>query len=161
MTGMAHRLVAAATAMMLTAGALAGRVSGKTSAAVIAGLAAGAILALLGMATFAWLDNAFFSVISQQQEKIDSFRESGMNSMHAYLNSKPEVDHPRRHRPPGRRGCPVRSPGRGPLGHRRRSLAPSAPLPPPLRPPGPIAATPAGMNRAPDGLYHVMTVRVA
>ena len=87
MTGLPHRLVAAATAMMLTAGALAGRVSGKTSAAVIAGLAAGAILALLGMATFAWLDNAFFSVISQQQEKIDSFWESGMNSMHAYLNS--------------------------------------------------------------------------
>ena len=50
-------------------------------------MAAGAVLAVLGMATFAWLDNAFFAVISQQQETIDNFRDSGMTSMHAYLNS--------------------------------------------------------------------------
>ena len=73
--------------ILLTAGALARRASARISTAVIAGMAAGAVLAVLGMATFAWLDNAFFSVISQQQEKIDSFRESGMASMHAYLNS--------------------------------------------------------------------------
>jgi hypothetical protein len=73
--------------ILLTAGALARRASPKRSTAVIAGLAAGAVVAVLGMATFAWLDNAFFAVISQQQEKIDSFRDSGMASMHAYLNS--------------------------------------------------------------------------
>jgi hypothetical protein len=73
--------------VLLTAGALARRASPRISTAVVAGMAAGLILAVLGMATFAWLDTAFFSVISQQQEKIDGFRESGMTSMHAYLTS--------------------------------------------------------------------------
>jgi hypothetical protein len=72
---------------LLTAGALARRASSRAGAPIVAGLAAGIVLAILGMATFAWLDNAFFSVISQQQEKIDSFRESGMSSMRGYLNS--------------------------------------------------------------------------
>jgi hypothetical protein len=73
--------------ILLTAGALARRASSRISTVVSAGMAAGAVLAVLGMATFAWLDNAFFSVISQQQETIDNFRDSGMTSMHAYLNS--------------------------------------------------------------------------
>lgn len=73
--------------IFITAGALARRASPRVSRAITAGVAAGAILGALEMATFAWLDNAFFSVISQQPEKIDSFRESGMTSMHAYLNA--------------------------------------------------------------------------
>jgi hypothetical protein len=73
---------------LLAVGALARRASPRISMAIIAGLAAGAVIGALQLATFAWLDNAFFSVISQQQEKIASFRESGMTSMHAYLNGQ-------------------------------------------------------------------------
>lgn len=80
--------------VLLTAGALARRASPRISTAVIAGMTAGVILAGLVMATFAWLDNAFFSVISQQPDKIDSFRESGMTSMHAYLTSALESTAP-------------------------------------------------------------------
>jgi hypothetical protein len=74
-------------ATLLVAGALARRASRGPGAPIAAGVAAGVVLALLGVATYAWFDNAFFSVISQQQDKIDSFRESGMASMRAYLNS--------------------------------------------------------------------------
>ena len=73
--------------ILLTAGALGRRSSPRISKAITAGIVAGIVLGVLEMATFTWLDNAFFSVISQQQEKIDSFRESGMTSMRAYLNA--------------------------------------------------------------------------
>lgn len=73
--------------VLLTAGALTRRSSPRISKAITAGIVAGVVLAVLQMATFAWLDHAFFSVVSQQQEKIDGFRESGMTSMRAYLNA--------------------------------------------------------------------------
>jgi len=62
--------------------------------AVVAGLTAGVVLAVLFMATSAWLDNAFFSVISQQQEQIDNFRASGMTPMRDYLNASLESTAP-------------------------------------------------------------------
>jgi hypothetical protein len=71
---------------MLTAGALARRMSARTGAHVIAGLVAGVVFAALGMATYAVFDHEFFSVISQQPDKIAGFQQSGMTSMHAYLN---------------------------------------------------------------------------
>lgn len=90
----AHDSAAGALAMggyqlliCLAAGALARWASPRIAAAITAGIAAGVVLGVLEMATFAWLDNVFFSAISQQQEKIDSFRGSGMTSMRAYLNA--------------------------------------------------------------------------
>jgi hypothetical protein len=80
--------------MMLTVGALARRASTRTGTAVVAGVAAGVALAAFEMGTLAWLDNAFFSVVSQQPEKIQSFRESGMTSMHAYLTATLEATAP-------------------------------------------------------------------
>jgi hypothetical protein len=76
--------------IFITAGVLARRASPRISTAITAGVVAGAILGALETATFAWIDNSFFSIISQQQEKIDSFRGSGMTSMHAYLNASIE-----------------------------------------------------------------------
>ena len=54
-------------------------------------MAAGLILAALGMGTFAVIDNAFLSVVSHQQAKIDGFRASGMTSMRAYINADLEA----------------------------------------------------------------------
>jgi hypothetical protein len=73
--------------ILLAAGALARRASPRISKAITAGVTAGAILGVLEMATWAWLDNVFFSVISQQPENVQGFRESGMTSMHAYLSA--------------------------------------------------------------------------
>lgn len=71
---------------LMAAGALARRASARPGAPVIAGIAAGLVLAVLGMATFAVIDNAFLSIVSHQQGKIDGFRDSGMTSMRAYIN---------------------------------------------------------------------------
>jgi hypothetical protein len=79
---------------LVMAGALARRASRGPGAPIAAGVAAGVVLAVLGLATFAWLDNAFFSVISQQPDKIDGFRDSGMTSMRAYLNRDLEATAP-------------------------------------------------------------------
>jgi hypothetical protein len=76
--------------VLLAAGALARRASASIGAPVIAGVVTGVVLAVGGMATFAVLDNAFFSVISHQQEQIGNFRASSMASMHAYFNSQLE-----------------------------------------------------------------------
>jgi hypothetical protein len=76
--------------VLLAAGALARRASASIGAPVIAGMVTGVVLAVGGIATFAVLDSAFFSVISHQQEQIDNFRASGMASMHAYFNSQLE-----------------------------------------------------------------------
>jgi len=81
-------------AVLLVAGALARRASARPAAPVIAGMAAGLVLAVLGMATFAVIDNAFLSVVSHQQGMIDGFRESGMTSMRAYINGHLEATAP-------------------------------------------------------------------
>jgi hypothetical protein len=79
---------------LLTAGALARRAAPRAGAAVIAGMAAGLVLAILGMATFAVIDNAFLSIVSHQQANIDGFRASGMTSMRAYINGDLEATAP-------------------------------------------------------------------
>ena len=79
---------------LMTAGALVRRGTARPGAPAIAGLAAGLVLAILGMATFAVIDNAFLSIVSHQQGKIDGFRESGMTSMRAYINGDLEATAP-------------------------------------------------------------------
>jgi hypothetical protein len=79
---------------LMAAGALARRASARPGAPVIAGMAAGLVIAVLGMATFAVLDNAFLSIVSHQQGKIDGFRGSGMTSMRAYINGGLEATAP-------------------------------------------------------------------
>jgi hypothetical protein len=81
-------------AALMVAGALARRASGRPIAPVIAGMAAGLVLAVLGIATFAVIDNAFLSIVSHQQGKIDGFRDSGMTSMRAYINGGLEAAAP-------------------------------------------------------------------
>jgi hypothetical protein len=61
------------------------RASGRSR--VTAGAAAGAIFGVLTIATFAMVDNLFLQIVSQQQAKIEGFRESGMTSMRAFVNS--------------------------------------------------------------------------
>lgn len=72
--------------VLLAAGARARQASARISAPIVAGLAAGLVLAILAVATVAIMDNAFFSVISQQPDTLEKFRASGMTSMRAYLN---------------------------------------------------------------------------
>jgi hypothetical protein len=79
---------------LMAAGVVARRVSGRRYAPVIAGVAAGLVLAVLGMATFAVIDNAFLSIVSHQQAKIVGLRASGMTSMRAYINSDLEAAAP-------------------------------------------------------------------
>lgn len=57
-------------------------------------MAAGLVITILGMATFAVIDNAFLSTVSHQQGKIDGFRGSGMTSMRAYINASLEATAP-------------------------------------------------------------------
>jgi hypothetical protein len=80
--------------VLLAAGTRARRASARIGAPIVAGLAAGLVLAILALATIAVLDNAFFLVISQQPDNIEKFRASGMTSMHAYLNSDLESTTP-------------------------------------------------------------------
>src|SRR5207247_4841854 len=79
---------------LMAVGALARRASARPGAPVIAGMAAGLVIAVLGMVTFAVLDNAFLSIVSHQQGKIDGFRGSGMTSMRAYINGGLEATAP-------------------------------------------------------------------
>jgi hypothetical protein len=81
-------------AALMAAGALARRVSARPGTPVIAGLAAGLVIAVLAMATFAAIDNAFLSVVMHQQGKLDGFRDSDMTSMRAYTNSNLEATAP-------------------------------------------------------------------
>jgi hypothetical protein len=79
---------------LMAAGALARRGPARPGAPVIAGIAAGLVLAVLGMVTFAAIDNAFLSIVSHQQGRIDGFRDSGMTSMRAYVNGNLEATAP-------------------------------------------------------------------
>jgi hypothetical protein len=53
----------------------------------VAGIAAGLVIAVLGLATFAVIDNAFLSVVIHQHDKLAGFRTSGMTSMRDYINA--------------------------------------------------------------------------
>jgi hypothetical protein len=81
-------------ATLMAAGALARRASAWPAGPVIAGMAAGLALAVLGMATFAVIDNAFLPIVSHQQGIIDGFRQSGMTSMRTYINGHLEATAP-------------------------------------------------------------------
>ncbi len=72
--------------MLMTAGAVARRVAGGIGPRIVAGLVAGLVIAVLGMATFAVIDNAFLPIVMQQTAKIDGFRASGLTSMRTYNN---------------------------------------------------------------------------
>ena len=61
------------------------RTSGGSRAAV--GAVAGSVFGVLFSATLVVVNNVFLQAVSQQQAKIDGFRESGMASMRAYVNS--------------------------------------------------------------------------
>jgi len=114
---------------LMTAGAVARRASPRPGAPVIAGLAAGLVLAVLGMATFAVIDNAFLAIVSHQQGKIDGFRDSGMTSMRAWINADLEATAP---------GVAIILTIAGAF------LAPSAPPWPTRPPPGPACTTSRG-----------------
>jgi hypothetical protein len=75
-------------AALMAAGALARSARPGLAAPVLAGMSAGLVFAVLGMATFTVIDNAFLSIVMHQQGKIDGFRGSGMTSMRAYVNGQ-------------------------------------------------------------------------
>jgi hypothetical protein len=52
----------------------------------VAGAAAGVVMATLINGTFAWVDNAFLDVVSQQPQKIADFHASGMTSWRAFID---------------------------------------------------------------------------
>ncbi|HEX3961674.1 MAG TPA: hypothetical protein VHZ03_34450 [Trebonia sp.] len=75
-------------AALMGAGALARYARPGLAAPVLAGMAAGLVIAVLAMATFTVIDNAFLPVVMHQQGKIDGFRASGMTSTRAYVNGQ-------------------------------------------------------------------------
>jgi hypothetical protein len=75
-------------AALMGAGALARYARPGLAAPVLAGMAAGLVLAVLTMATFTVIDNAFLPVVMHQQGKIDDFRASGLTSTRAYINGQ-------------------------------------------------------------------------
>jgi hypothetical protein len=79
---------------LMAAGAAARRAAGGVGHSIVAGITAGLIIAVLGMGTFAIIDNLFLSVVSHQTAKIDGFRASGMTSMRAYINADLESTAP-------------------------------------------------------------------
>jgi hypothetical protein len=78
-------------AALMGAGALVRSARPGLAAPVLAGMAAGLVFAVLGMATFTVIDNAFLPVVMHQQAKIDGFRASGMTSTRAYINGQLEA----------------------------------------------------------------------
>jgi hypothetical protein len=78
-------------AALMAAGALARYARPGPAAPVLAGVAAGLVFAVLGMATFTVIDNAFLPVVMHQQNNIDGFRASCMTSPRAYLNGQLEA----------------------------------------------------------------------
>jgi hypothetical protein len=56
----------------MLAGALARRACARPGVPAVAGIAA-ALVIVFGLATFAVIDNAFLSVVSHQQAKLDGF----------------------------------------------------------------------------------------
>lgn len=71
----------------MLAGVLARRATTRPGAPAVAGVVAGLVVAVFVMATFAVIDNAFLSVVSHQQGKIEGFYASGMTSMRDYINA--------------------------------------------------------------------------
>jgi hypothetical protein len=65
-------------------GAVASRACARPWSWPLAGAAAGIVMAALVSATFAWVDKAFFGVVSEEQ--IQGFRSSGMTSLRDFIN---------------------------------------------------------------------------
>jgi hypothetical protein len=78
-------------ASLMAVGALARYARPGLAAPVLAGMAAGLVIAVLAMATFTVIDNAFLPVVMHQQAKIDGFRASGLTSTRAYINGQLET----------------------------------------------------------------------
>jgi hypothetical protein len=83
LAGGAYLLVA-----LMGAGALARYAQRGLAAPVLAGMAAGLVFAVLGMATFTVIDNAFLPAVMHQQNNVDGFRASGLTSARAYVNGQ-------------------------------------------------------------------------
>lgn len=79
---------------LMAAGAAARRASSRPGAAILAGAAAGLVVAAVSMAAFAVIDNAFLPVVSLQAAKVAGFRASGLTSMRAYINAGLEATAP-------------------------------------------------------------------
>jgi hypothetical protein len=75
------------TVMLMRTGAVARRASPRRGAPIIAGVAAGLIIAVLTISAFAIVDNVFLAAVSMHPEKISGLQASGMTSMRAYINS--------------------------------------------------------------------------
>jgi hypothetical protein len=74
-------------ALLLTAIGAHGRRRGENLLAGLkAGAAAGLVIALMVFVTYLVIDNAFFSVVSQQHDKRVAFARSGWTSMRAFVN---------------------------------------------------------------------------
>jgi hypothetical protein len=79
---------------LMVAGAAVRRTVTDVRRTIVAGMVAGLVLAALGMASFAVIDNAFLSVISHQQDSVQGFRLSGAPSMRSYVNGTLEATAP-------------------------------------------------------------------
>jgi hypothetical protein len=67
--------------------AFAGLTPAGARSRVAAGAVAGAVFGVLNIATFVVVDNVFLEIVSQQENKIEGLRESGMTSMRAFINT--------------------------------------------------------------------------
>jgi hypothetical protein len=81
-------------ATLALAGVVGRRACAGRGAPAVAGVAAGLVIAVIGMSAFAVIDNAFLSVVSHQQAKLAGFHASGMTSMRAYVNASLEAAAP-------------------------------------------------------------------
>ena len=79
----AYLLMGAAFMLIGVRGA---RRSGTAGGGFRAGAAAGLIVACLGILEFLIVNNVFFSIVSQQHDKLVAFHASGATSMRAFVN---------------------------------------------------------------------------
>jgi hypothetical protein len=68
-------------------GVLAAKVSTRRRDLALAGAVAGALIGLLAIGTFIFVDNVFLDIVSRQPTKIEGLARSGMTSMRDYLNT--------------------------------------------------------------------------
>jgi hypothetical protein len=75
-------------AAFMLIGARGARRSGTSGGGFRAGAAAGLVVACLGILEFLIVNNVFFSIISQQHDKLVAFHDSGATSMRAFVNQQ-------------------------------------------------------------------------
>jgi hypothetical protein len=74
-------------AALVVTGAWCARTSTSLRTVAVAGAVTGALIGILTIGTYFFIDNVFLETISHQQTKIDGLARSGMSSMRAYVNS--------------------------------------------------------------------------